>query len=143
MLIIRLFHTQKKKKKEKANRPYRQSWTVRHFRYFFKHSRIYIQIKSSILDEESQSQLSDGILSDISIDGCAFFGGSIADCKVGKRYQIQIQFSPTHLSESVPIMVKSIVDADAEKKKYGFSFDIEDKKTSDFIHETLFHHLSN
>ena len=108
-----------------------------------KHSRIYIQIKSSILDEESQSQLSDGILSDISIDGCAFFGGSIADCKVGKRYQIQIQFSPTHLSESVPIMVKSIVDADAEKKKYGFSFDIEDKKTSDFIHETLFHHLSN
>ena len=108
-----------------------------------KQSRISIQITSSILTEDLQSLLSYGTICDISIDGCAFFGESIANCKIGQSYQLQIQYSPTQLSEAVPITLKSIAETDSEKQKYGFAFNVVEKKMTNFIQEVLFHHLYN
>ena len=108
-----------------------------------KHSRIPIQIQSSILSENSESLLSYGNLSDISIEGCAFLGEPITNCEIGQSYQLQIQFAATQLSEPVPILLKSITETDSKKKKYGFAFNKEDKKMTTFIQEILFHHLSS
>lgn len=108
-----------------------------------KHSRIPIQIQSSILSENSESLLSSGNLSDISIEGCGFLSEPITNCEIGQSYQLQIQFAPTQLSENVPILLKSITEIDSGKKKYGFAFNKEDKKITTFIQEILFHHLSS
>lgn len=108
-----------------------------------KHSRILIQIQSSILSTNSESLLSFGNLSDISIDGCAFLGGPITNCEIGQSYQLQIQFAATQLSEPVPILLKSITEIDSEKKEYGFAFNKKDKKMTTFIQEVLLHHLSS
>jgi hypothetical protein len=108
-----------------------------------KHSRISIQITSSILTEDLQSQLSYGTICDISINGCAFFGEPIANFDIGQSYQLQIQYSQTQMSEAVPIILKSITEADSEKQKYGFAFNVGDKEITNFIQEVLFHHLYN
>jgi hypothetical protein len=108
-----------------------------------KHSRIPIQIQSSILSKNSESLLSYGNLIDISIEGCAFLGETITNCEIGQSYQLQIQFAATQLSEPVPILLKSIIETDSSKKKYGFAFNKKDKRMTTFIQGVLFHHLSS
>jgi c-di-GMP-binding flagellar brake protein YcgR len=109
-----------------------------------KHSRIPINLECSIIERSSQARISHGLLSDISINGCAYIGEPLIECTVDSKYDLHIKEEAEESALSSPVTVKNILEKEhhTNQQKYGLAFEDSSPKTQDFIQKVILRHLS-
>lgn len=108
-----------------------------------KHSRINIHVNCLIIDKETELELSNGYLQDISIDGCAFIGKLPSNSTIGSEYNLQVKLDATEASLIIPMTVKNCIENEKrDNQQYGLTFKEKCQDTEDFVVKILTHHLS-
>lgn len=113
-----------------------------------QHLRVAVKIEASLLDSDANSVLVTGLLSDISIQGCAFITRQKEALDLHNLYRLSISIedesaaSSADKSVQLSVALKNIQTSIANgHTQYGLAFMTPEKETKVSIQKLLLHHL--
>ncbi|MDA7746207.1 flagellar brake protein [Psychromonas sp.] len=105
-----------------------------------QHLRISVHIEANVLDEAINTTLASGILSDISIRGCAFISDNKTQLTLNSVYRLSIKIDDEVMELAVEL--KNIQNGANEGQfQYGLVFTAPEEEREENIQQLLLHHL--
>lgn len=107
-----------------------------------QHLRVSVKIVASILDGVENSVLVSGVLSDISVQGCAFITKQRVVLDLHNLYRLSINLDGESESIELSVSLKNMKNSLADgSTQYGLAFMTPVTETNTSIQQLLLHHL--
>lgn len=107
-----------------------------------QHLRVSVKIVASILDGVENSVLVSGVLSDISVQGCAFITKQRVVLDLHNMYRLSIDLEGENESIELSVSLKNMTNSLADgSTQYGLAFMTPTTETNTSIQQLLLHHL--
>lgn len=108
-----------------------------------KEQRLPIHIEAQLLDIDTKKICSNGFLSDLSIQGCAFIGEPIALISLSEKYLLQVPITDNVKSIIVNIKNSKKVDMHSGDMQYGGVLEGDEEKLKLFVEPLLIDYVFN
>lgn len=107
-----------------------------------QHLRVSVKIGASLLDSDGNSVLISGMLSDISIQGCAFITKQKVELDLHNLYRLSINIEGENTNIDLSVALKNIQNSILNgSTQYGLAFMTPESETKLSIQQLLLHHL--
>ena len=109
------------------------------------HSRLPTHLDASLLDQQTQKPCSQGVLTDISINGGAFTGAPIKGAPLDKNYLLKVTLDSEQEAQMIPVAVKNSKKISKNKQlvQYGLHLKGNAEKSKLFVEHLVLHYLFN
>jgi hypothetical protein len=107
-----------------------------------QHRRVSVNIEASLIHPDTQVVLSAGLLSDISLLGCAFVSEDELALTVGDIYMLNVDISDEDKKIAFSVALKNVQKITTNNEfQYGLIFNTPETKVKDSLQHLLLHHL--
>lgn len=107
-----------------------------------QHRRVSVSIEATLSHPDTKVVLSTGLISDISLQGCAFVSEDELALNVGDIYMLNIDITDENKKIELSVTLKNVQKINANNEfQYGLIFNTPEAKVKDTLQHLLLHHL--